>query len=1076
MKVETVRGRLLASTMIGGAALFAAAMVPSLALMAVPGVAMAQASATQGALSGTVSSQSGAPVSGASVTVTSNAQGFSRTLTSDSSGNFRAVALPPGSYTVAITASGYDAFSDSVTVGVGGTTSAVFTVGRAGDSSATNVDEIVVVGVRTAVSDFDTTTTGLSVDVETLSASVPLARNGTALALLAPGVTAGDAAFGGIPSISGSSAGENTFFVNGLNTTDFVSFLGGATVPFEFYETFETKTGGYSAEFGRGTGGVVNATTKSGGNEWEFGLTTYWEPESLRNYSPNTYLALNEFDSVESWDVILEAGGPIIEDRLFVYGLYNQRYRETYNQSASNLGFRNEDDSPIYGGKVDFIIADGHRLEGTYFSDATETDINQRTFFAGTTGGSRDDGTYQVKNGGDNWVMRYTGQWTDWLTTSLAYGETNNNSESSSSEDGNPVITDITGFDYNNDGTLDVVAPLGAQRGNWLVGSPGTNDDKREMLRFDVDMYFNLFGAHHIRAGIDNENLTGAQTLSRSGSGFNICRNSGQPINRAVGADALLCSGTRTGGVAYRYQTPDAFGRPTRVRVEVYNNDGAWESTQNAYYIQDSWQVTDRLTLNLGVRSESFENSNITGDVFVDIQDQIAPRLGATYDVFGDRTAKLFGSYGRYFLPVAVNTNQRLAGRELYFRDLYDLNRTNGNLTIDANQDGIRDDNDQPILGTPRPGSATTFADGTTRPTNTQVDAELKPMYVDEFILGYSQEFSNSWGDFTASVTGTYRDLGRAIDDIAIDSALQAYCAAAGGGLTAASCYSVWSGFHQYVLANPGEDVTVTLAGSDLAAASGGRITQDRQVTLSADALRFPKPVREYTAAEFTLERAFDGVWGGRVSYVWSDNEGNYEGALKSDNGQADPGLTQDYDVPGLADGASGKLPNHREHSFKAYGNWQVTPAFNIGTNIIVQSPRQFGCQGVHPQTDPNSLDDDFAAFYGAASWYCDRTNDGVLNSLPTPRGTVFESDWLTQVDLTFAYTISDRWGIPGEGVTLRADVFNVFNSENELDFNEFGEIDVQRYPGPGDIDPNYGKVSSYQTPRFVRLSASIKF
>lgn len=1067
--------------MIGGAAIFAAAVAPSLALMAVPGVAMAQASATQGALSGTVRDQGGSAVSGASVTVTSNAQGFSRTLSSDAQGNFRAVALPPGSYQVSVNADGFAAFSESVTIGVGGTTSAIFTVGRVAGSDANTLDEVVVVGVRTAVSDFDTTTTGLSVDVENLSRSVPLARSSTALALLAPGVTAGDAAFGGIPAISGSSAGENTFFVNGLNTTDFVSFLGGATVPFEFYETFETKTGGYSSEFGRGTGGVINATTKSGGNEWKFGLTSYWEPEGLRNYAPKTYLALNQLDEIESWDVILEAGGPIIEDRLFVYGLYNERHREGYNQNSSGLGFRTVDDSPIYGGKVDFIIAEGHRLEGTYFTDENEVDVTQTTFFAGSGGGSRNDGTYQNKNGGDNWVLRYTGQWTDWLTTSLSYGETNNNSSSTSSEDVNPVITDITGFDYNNDGVLDVENALSAQRGDWLIGSPGTNDDKREMLRFDADVYFNLFGSHHVRAGIDNEKLSGAQTLSRSGQGFNICRSS--PINTATGDDALICSGARTGGVAYRYQTPFTaatagarpalIGSPRRVRVEVYNNDGAWESEQNAYYIQDSWEVTDRLTLNLGVRSESFENSNIAGDVFVDIKDQIAPRIGATYDVFGDRKSKLFGFYGRYFLPVAVNTNQRLAGRELYFRDTYNLNTTNGNLAIDANQDGIRDDNDQPILGSLF--SELTLSDGTTKATNTQVDAELAPMYVDEFILGYSQQFSTRWaGDLTASITANYRDLGRAIDDIAIDSALQAYCESAGGGLSAASCYSVWSGFHQYVLANPGQDVTVTLAGSDLAAASGGLITADRQVTLSAEDLRFPEPVREYTSVEFTLDRAFDGVWGGRISYVWSNLEGNYEGALKSDNGQSDPGLTQDYDVPGLADGAYGKLPNHREHSIKAYGNWQITPAFNVGTNIIIQSPRKFGCQGVHPETDPNTDDDLFAAFYGAASWYCDLDGNGTSEA--TPRGSVFESDWLTQVDLTFSYTIADRWGIPGEGVTLRADVFNIFNTQQALDYNEFGEIDVGVYPGPGQRDLNYGQVTAYQSPRFVRFGASIKF
>lgn len=1095
MKINAVRGRLLASTMMSGAVMIAAPMAASIAMIA-PTSALAQASSTQGALAGVVQDQTGAPVSGVVVTVTSNSQGFARSLTTDGSGSFRAVALPQGSYKVSVSAPGFDAFSEDVSVGVGGTTSATFTLGRVGDDSS-SVDDIVVVGVRTAISDFDTTTTGLSVNVEELTASVPIGRSSTALALLAPGVTAGDAAFGGIPAISGSSAGENTFFVNGLNITDFVSFLGGATVPFEFYETFETKTGGYSSEFGRGTGGVINATTKSGGNEWKFGITSYWEPESLREYQPDTYLSLNSLDKRESWDVILEAGGPVIEDRLFAYGLYNERYREAYDQSTSNLGFRTKDESPIYGAKVDFIIADGHRLEGTYFSDATEQETEQTTFFA-SNAGSRSDGVSRAEFGGDNWIVRYTGQWTDWLTTSLAYGETNNHSESSSDEDVNPAITDITGFDYNGDGILDVANTLSAQRGNWLNGSPGTNDDKREMLRFDVDVYFDLFGKHHVRAGLDNEDLTGAQTLSRSGQGFNICRSG--PINTATGADALVCSGTRTGGVAYRYQTPftlatanaAAPGRsvfvggvltsnplfsatnpvPRRVRVEVYNNDGAWESTQNAYYIQDSWELTDRLTLNLGLRSESFENSNINGDVFVDIKDQIAPRIGVTYDLFGDRNSKLFGFYGRYFLPVAVNTNQRLASRELYFRDTYNLNVNNGNLAIDANQDGIRDDNDQPILGSLV--SELTLSDGTTKATNTQVDSELKPMYVDEFILGYSQRFDTRFGNLTASVTANYRELGRAIDDIAIDSALQAYCDEAGGGLSAASCYGVWSGFHQYVLANPGQDVTVVLAGSDLSAASGGAITADRQVTLSAEDLRFPEPIREYTAVEFTLDRAFDGVWGAHVSYVWSDLEGNYEGALKSDNGQADPGLTQDYDVPGLADGAYGKLPNHREHQIKAYGNWQITPAFNIGANLLVASPRQFGCQGVHPETDPATDDDLFAAFYGAASWYCDTNGDGTSEA--TPRGSLFKSDWLTQFDLTFAYTLRDRWSIPGEGVTLRADVFNVFNEKAELDFNEFGEIDIGVYPGPGQINPNFGKVTNYQTPRYVRLSASIKF
>ena len=1066
MKTQTIKQRLLHSTMIGGTALMALVAAPAVTLMT-PSVAIAQ-DFVQGAVSGTVTNQAGAPVSGASVSLRSVNQGFTRSFTTDANGSFRAVALPPGSYEVVVNASGFNSLTDTVTVNPGGTTSLDLTVGAA-DDNATQIDEVIVVGVRQAVSEFDATTTGLVVNVEELSRNVPIGRDATSLALLAPGVTQSDSAFGNLPSISGASAGENTYYVNGLNITDFVSFLGGSTVPFEFYQTFETKTGGYSAEFGRATGGVLNATTKSGGNEWEFGVTGYWEPEELRETTPNTYLALNEFDERKSWDVILEAGGPVIQDRLFVYGLYNAREREAFDRGANGLGFRAMTDDPFYGAKVDFLLNDDHRLEMTYWSDETTQETEQTTFFAGDAG-SREDGTIISEFGGQNWIARYTGVWTDWLTTSIAYGENENNTRQYSEEDVNAVITDITGFDYNGDGILDVASGLTAQRGNWLVGSPSANNDLRKMFRADVDVYASLFGEHHFRAGLDYEKLESSQSLQRSGEGYNYCRPSG-PINAAVGID---CSGDRTGGIEYRYQTaftaataplgrPDLIGSPRRVRITVYDNSGAWEAEQTAFYLQDSWEVTDRLTLNLGVRNEAFENSNIAGDVFVDIKDQWAPRLGATYDVFGDGDAKLFGFYGRYFLPVAVNTNQRLAGSELFIRDTYNLWIDPANIAIDANQDGIRDDNEEPIFRDVDQIGQSTLATGDVKPIATQVDAQLDPMYVDEWILGYEQRVN----DWTFGVKGTYRDLGRAIDDVAIDAAVLDYCEAAGGGLSAAICYNVWYGFHQYVLTNPGEDMTVTLSGADLSAATGGVVTEDRVVDLTAAQLGYPEPSRTYKAVEFTAEKSFDGLWGARFSYLWSDSEGNYEGALKSDNGQTDPGLSQDFDQPGLTDGAYGFLPNHREHQFKAYGSWQATENLIVGANLTVTSPRLFGCQGLHPT-------DAFAAAYGAASWFCDLDQNGVQES--TPRGSQFESEWLKQVDLTFAYNIPFTFGRFGEGVTLRADIFNVFNFQAETDYNEFGEIDVDGTPEGAILDPSYGRVTGYQTPRYVRLSASVKF
>lgn len=1059
MKTQTIRQRLLHSTMIGGSALsMALVAAPAISLMA-PATAVAQ-NAVQGAIQGRVENQAGTALSGAAVTIRSQSQGFSRSFTTDANGGFRAVALPAGRYDVTVDAGGYQALSDSVVVNAGGTASLTLTVGAASDN-ATEIDEVVVVGVRQAVSEFDATTTGLTVNVEELSRNVPIGRDATSLALLAPGVTQSDSAFGSLPSISGASAGENTYYVNGLNITDFVSFLGGSTVPFEFYQTFETKTGGYSAEFGRATGGVLNATTKSGGNEWEFGITGYYEPEDLRETTPNTYLALNEFDERKSWDVILEAGGPVIPDRLFVYGLYNAREREAFDRGTNGLGFRTTTDDPFYGGKIDFLLNDDHRLEVTGWSDKTTQETTQITYFANDAG-SRDDGTFTSEFGGINWIARYTGVWTDWLTTSIAYGENENKTRVFSDEDVNPVILDITGFDYNNDGILDVANGLTAQRGNWLVGSPSTNDDLRKMFRADVDVYASLFGEHHFRFGLDYEKLESSQSLQRSGEGFSYCRPGG-PINAAAG---INCTGDVTGGIEYRYQTPDAAGLPQRVRITVYDNSGAWEAEQTAFYVQDSWEITDRLTLNVGVRNEAFQNSNIAGDVFVDIKDQWAPRLGATYDVFGDGNAKLFGFYGRYFLPVAVNTNQRLAGAEFFIRDTYALNRAGG--PTDLNADGINDTNETPILGALLGQS--TLATGDVKPIATQVDSQLDPMFVDEFILGYEQRVN----DWTFGLKGTYRDLGRAIDDVAIDAAVLDYCSDASSGLSYAECYSVWYGFHQYVLTNPGEDMTVTLSGADLAAATGGRVTADREINLTAAQLGYPEPSRIYKAVELSAEKSFDGVWGARFSYLWSDSEGNYEGALKSDNGQTDPGLSQDFDQPGLTDGAYGKLPGHREHTFKVFGSWQATRDLLVGANLVVQSPRLFGCQGEHAT-------DDFAYQYANASWFCPNAAGQLV---PTPRGSQFESDWLKNIDLTFSYNLNNMFSLPGDGLTLRADVFNVFNWQSELDYNEFGTLGDITGAGfigvnpnlPSTRNPNYGLVTGYQAPRSVRLSVSYRF
>ena len=203
-------------------------------------------------------------------------------------------------------------------------------------------------------------------------------------------------------------------------------------------------------------------------------------------------------------------------------------------------------------------------------------------------------------------------------------------------------------------------------------------------------------------------------------------------------------------------------------------------------------------------------------------------------------------------------------------------------------------------------------------------------------------------------------------------------------------------------------------------------------VTLTG--IPFPVMKRTYKALVLDFNRADDGHWMAGGSVTWSKSIGNTEGTVKSDAGataQTDAGSTTDFDYPGLEDYAYGLLPNDHRWAFKFYGAYHFGKAFTIGTNIFVQSPMHSSCEGIHP-TDP------VAWAYGANSFYCgdpaSLVNDPVLgpiytSNVPAPRGTGPKSDWLKQVDLSLRYNLHFDGDRDDRVITLRADVFNVFNS-----------------------------------------------
>ncbi|WP_265569798.1 TonB-dependent receptor [Sphingomicrobium nitratireducens] len=1016
---------------------------------------------TRGNIVGTVEDASGTPVAGATVTVTNNQQGYSSTTVTDANGNFRVVALASGTYTVIVEKDGQVQVEDrGVTVVAGQNNTFSYIAGEAAvDQQPDGV--IVVTGTRIQVDDFASTQTGATIDVQELAETVPVSRNANALIQLAPGTTAGDAGFGNLTSISGATVAENAYYINGLNVTDFRGFLGQSDIPFEFYRTFDVKTGGYPAEYGRALGGVTSAVTKSGSNTLKGGAIITYSPDWLREDSPNTYLSINELDYSMNVGADLYLSGPIIKDRLFFYGIYSPGWFETENTGASSeTRTRSTSDDAFWGGKLDAILFDGHRLEFTYFNDKSTVktayntiDLTRATAPAPNTvdpEGGLDyvynglgvlRGNVENDDGGDNFIASYTGQFTDWFTLSLAYGE----NRDVSTQHAVPNIAQ--GISRIGDCAV-LGSCLAAPVYNVYGTVTGDVEDIniRKIYRADADLYLDFMGSHHFRAGFDYEKLFAGEATRYTGDG-------------------------------YRYD----FRRNLTLR-RLYSNYGEFNTNMRAFYLQDSWSLmNDRINLQLGVRNDRFRNYTKFDELYYDSGDLWAPRLGATIDVFGDKRTKLNVFWGRYFLPIATNTNLRLAGEELYVQQV-DFYGTGS--IVDADGDGIPDNyiinengdvtnfdgtgfygSDCPDAYVALTGKAgekcAIFADGTLAATDALVSSNLEPSKSDEWLIGLSHRM----GDWTFGVDYVNRRLGQTLEDAAIDAGVLAYCDA--NGVT--GCASVWTGFHQYVLINPGSDVTVRLDGD---------CTIDGQcdvVTLNAEDIGYPEAVRKYDAVQFTIDKAFNGLYQFNANYTYTDLRGNFEGGVKSDNNQTDTGLTQDFDQPGFLDGAFGDLANGRKHSFKFYGYVQPIEWLGISTNIIVESPRKFSCIGNY-KNDSST----FEYSYGAASYYCRQAEfggDGLSSgtaadgagtgSVLVPRGTAFESQWNKRVDFGLSFDLAPL-SLPGS--QFRIDVFNIFNWDQKLDFNEFGDVSY------GGINESYGRVTGYQAPRSVRFTLAMRF
>jgi len=347
-------------------------------------------------------------------------------------------------------------------------------------------------------------------------------------------------------------------------------------------------------------------------------------------------------------------------------------------------------------------------------------------------------------------------------------------------------------------------------------------------------------------------------------------------------------------------------------------NGERWDarSTQWAFYLHDSWTMGDKLTLNLGVRAESEYIPTFNQDrtlpgwkdkpINFDLGDKIAPRIGVIYDVFGDSSLKVFGSYGVYYdvvkLWMAVGmTGGRKWWTSYYTLDTYDWQK------IAASGD-LSNQTDQAAGGTYMGSRNWRYVDFT------KIDPGIRPMAQSETSFGAEKKVTE---DISVSARLVYKHLYRTIEDVGV------LVKDAQGNFSEA-----------YFQANPGLGYTRPIS-------QGGQMADEYWPT--------PKAKREYWGLSLALEKRFSNNWQGGINYTWSSLRGNYGGLASSDEaGRTTPNRDRYFDlwferyqINGVP--LDGPLPSDRAHYLKVYGSYAFPFGLTLGVVAYGRSgfPRQ---------------------------------------------------------------------------------------------------------------------------------------
>ncbi len=865
--------------------------------------------AETGGLRINITGAGGKPVAGATVRVSSPSSLVTKTGVTEADGTVRIAGLDPATdYKVEVVASGYSNFAANG-VAVVSNQNPLVTYAIGGDAASSSAQQVVVTGSRLAQVDTTSATVGTILNLGVVE-SLPTGRSYQSYLQLVPGVKPSS---GGNPSsksgvnysdIGGAtgSSSDNVYILDGVDVTDPSTGTFGSNINSEIIQEQQILTGGIPAEYAGGSGLVSKVITKSGGNEYHGSINYYFQNDSL--VADNKH---NTSSGFSTYDAAVTLGGPIIKDKLWFFGSFQKKNRETDVVNAGTgaaMRTVNRDDRLGFA-KLTWQATENDRLVFSFFNDPTETTGTTTA----TTLNNRDTAR---KQGGNNYNLQYSRDMENLRVTAYAFRHEGEVSDFAADKS----TTNNIAFRNNPNATLEQ-RNLGGNGGDLIT------ERNRDEVGINAEYFLETAnaGTHTIKSGFlvskneyfedslftgpDKARYTsiaaanaGVSFTDFFGSGWTGSRAVSAPdiprilagINGASAADRAyfntLLDTNRDGTVsdpelrALRFTStagnPNGQVNQYRIR-EVQAAPYTVEATGKAFFLQDTW-TKDRLTIGAGIRTEEWRHKDSKGGESAKFKWKVAPRLNVVYDPAGDGRSKVWGFLGRYYDPIRTNMSDfagNLTGpvldEQVFIGDRWVSFRTRG--------------------GEKTPDAL--FAPATKTP------------YTDEFMLGYA---TNIGRDYTASIAYTKRRTRDILEDYDLTLYSDPTTTPDVEGHAAPSSFLYLPYSYFGYSSKPNSNYVIgTLAGGK----------------------------RDYQGVEISLTKAKRDNWQGSASYTWNEAKGNTNSDSNADY-QGD-WLALDPRAPN----AYGPQPGNIKHQFKAYGTYffnngiEVSGVYNWNSGLL---------------------------------------------------------------------------------------------------------------------------------------------